>query len=336
MKTSLTQKLSISFPLVMAPMFLVSNQKMVETAMDSGIAGTFPTLNYREPEKLRELILGLHQYKSDRQARGNFGVNLIVQKTNPLFETQLKICVETKVPFYITSLGNPTRVIEEAHKYGGLVFCDVTNLEHAKKAATCGCDGFVAVGQGAGGHAGNFPLSLLIPALKSTFPDLPVMAAGGLADGKGIVSALALGADAAYMGTRFIASHEAEVSEEYKQAILQAKMKDIVLSDRLSGTPSNIINTPYAQKIGYHQNWLERFLNNNKNTKKYFKMLTQLRGMKKMEASVKPGNYNNLWSAGQSVELINEVKSIREIVEQLEQETDVAFKALSLKFENIN
>ncbi len=332
MKTAITQKLSLSFPLIMAPMFLVSDQKMVEAAMENGIAGTFPSLNFRDPEELRGIIDALHQFKRDKQATGNFGVNLIVQKTNPLFESQLNICVEAKVPFYITSLGNPSVVIEKAHQYGAPVFCDVTNLEHAKKAASCGCDGFVAVGQGAGGHAGNFPLSLLVPTLKTAFPKLPVMAAGGLSDGAGIVSVLALGADAAYMGTRFIASKEAPVSEDYKQAIVQAKMKDIVLSDRISGTPSNIINTPYAQKIGYNQNWLERALNKNQYSKKYFKMLTQLRGMKKMELSVKPGNYNNLWSAGQSVELIHDIRSIHEIVDLLKRETSEAYERLKNRF----
>lgn len=333
METSLTKSLHISFPLIMAPMFLVSNQKMMEEAILNGIAGVFPTLNYRDPEQLRSTILALNQFKLKLSGSGNFGVNLIVQKSNPTYLKHLTICVETKVPFYITSLGNPAQVIVEAKSYGAKVFCDVTNLVHAQKAASMGCDGFVAVGMGAGGHAGNFPLSLLVPALKKAFPHLPVMAAGGLADGAGIVSVLALGADAAYMGTRFIASKEAPASDAYKQAIVSAKMGDIVLSDRLSGTPSNIINTPYAQKIGYHQNWFEHLLNTNAKTKKYFKMLTQLRGMKKLEASVKPGNYNNLWSAGQSVELINEILSINEIIAQLKQETYLAFKDLKTKFE---
>ncbi|MBC7383966.1 MAG: nitronate monooxygenase [Bacteroidia bacterium] len=333
MNTLLTQQLHISFPLVMAPMFLVSNQRMMEEALLGGIAGVFPTLNYRDDKTLLQTIVALHKFKKDTNATGNFGVNLIVQKSNPLYLQHLKICINAKVPFYITSLGNPFFVIEEAKKYGAKVYCDVTNLAHAQKAASVGCDGFVAVGMGAGGHAGNFPLSLLVPALKKAFPHLPVMGAGGIADGAGITAVLAMGADAAYSGTRFIASHEAGVSEAYKQAIVKAGMEDIVLSDRLSGTPSNIINTAYAQKIGLHQNWIESILNNNQRTKKYFKMFTQIKGMKKLEASVRPGNYNNLWSAGQSVELINDISSCAEIIATLKEETSAAFSLLHSKFE---
>ena len=306
--------LGIDFPLIMAPMFLVSNEAMMKAGIDNGIMCTFPTLNYRKESELNSLLQSLNEYKKDKG--GSFGVNLIVQKTNPLYKKHLEICVANKVPFYITSLGNPTETIEKAHAYGGKVFCDVTNLVHAKKAADAGCDGFIAVGQGAGGHAGNNPLQILIPALKKAFPSIPIIAAGGIADAQGMLSVMVLGAEGVSVGTRFIASKECDVNKEYKDAIVNSGMDDIVMSSKLSGTPCSIIDTPFAKSIGYEQNFLEKLLSNNSTTKKWFKMLVQIRGMKKLENSVKPGNYNNLWTAGKSVALINEVLSCKEIIEQ--------------------
>jgi nitronate monooxygenase len=329
MNTALTQMFNLRLPIIMAPMFLVSNEEMMKSAMRFGVLGTFPTLNYRKENELQDLIANLHKFKKENNAQGTFGVNLIVQKTNPLYEKHLKICVEGKVPFYITSLGNPKEVIDKAHSYGGKVFCDVTNMEHAKKCASLGCDGFIAVCQGAGGHAGPYPFSILIPALRKAFPTIPVIAAGGIANGAGILSALAAGAEGVSMGTRFIATHEAGVSNEYKQSIVDSGMENIVLTDRLSGTPCAIINTPYAQKIGTKQNAFEKWMSNNSTTRKYFKMLIQVQGMKKLEEAIKPGNYNNLWSAGQSVELIDDILSCEEVLSRLEKEITISFDQLS-------
>jgi nitronate monooxygenase len=156
-----------------------------------------------------------------------------------------------------------------------------------------------------------------------------VIAAGGIANGAGILSALAAGAEGVSMGTRFIATHEAGVSNEYKQSIVDSGMENIVLTDRLSGTPCAIINTPYAQKIGTKQNAFEKWMSNNSTTKKYFKMLIQVQGMKKLEEAIKPGNYNNLWSAGQSVELIDDILSCEEVLSRLEKEISISFEQLS-------
>ncbi len=332
MKTKLTQTLSIDFPMIMAPMFLVSNREMIFEGMKSGIAAAFPTLNYRNGNELELMLDRLNTDKAELSVNGTYGVNLIVQKTNPLYEKHLKICVDKKVPFYITSLGNPQQVIEQAHSYGAKVFCDVTNLEHAKKCAEVGCDGFIAVGQGAGGHAGPNPLQILVPALINNFPDIPVIAAGGIADGAGILSMLSLGAAGVSIGTRFIASTQAGVSDAYKNAIVNSEMSDIVLTEKISGTPCTIINTPFAKKIGYKQNWIERLLSNNSTTKKYFKMWVQLSGMKKLEQSVKPGNYQTLWCAGQSVELINDILPCKEIIARMKLETTLAFEKLQRSF----
>lgn len=142
---SITKLLQISHPIIMAPMFLVSNLAMLKAGIDAGIMGVMPTLNVRKDNELDALLKTMSEYKKGKL--GSYGVNIIVQKTNILFEKHLKICVENKVPFYITSLGNPKPVIDAAQSYGAKVFCDVTNLVHAKKCADAGCDGFIAVGQ---------------------------------------------------------------------------------------------------------------------------------------------------------------------------------------------
>lgn len=323
-----TQDLKITFPMIMAPMFLVSNENMMKCGLNAGIMATFPTLNYRKEGELHQLLQALNVYKSSNNSQGNFGVNLIVQQSNPLYKKHLAVCIENKVPFYITSLGNPKEVIEKAHAYGAKVYCDVTNLTHAEKCASLNCDGFIAVGQGAGGHAGPNPLHILIPALVNQFPHIPVIAAGGIASGIAMLSVLASGAQGFSIGTRFIASNEAQVSQEYKDAIVQSGMDDIVMTTRISGTPCSIINTPYAQKIGYQQTWFERTLNENKTVKKYFKMLTQIRGMKKLEDSVKPGNYKTLWCAGKSVEMIHKIQTCEQIVNDLKSEFESASNQL--------
>ena len=319
-KTKFTELFNIDMPIIMAPMFLVSDETMIKAAVKSGIIGTFPTLNYREPEKLDTVLNNLNNFIKQTEKKGTYGVNLITQKSNPYYKKHLDICIKHKVPFYITSLGNPKEVIEEAHKYGAKVFCDVTNLKHAEKVVNSGADGIIAVGQGAGGHAGPEPLQILIPALKERFPDTIIIAAGGISTGNALHSVLVLGAAGASIGTSFIATEEAPVSNDYKDAVVKAKAEDIVMTTRISGTPSTIINTEYAKKIGCKQNWFERKLSQNPRTKKYFKMLIQVKGMKKLEKSVKPGNYKNLWIAGKSVQFINEILSIENRISKIKKE----------------
>lgn len=328
-ETELTRMMGTRFPLIMAPMFLVSNEAMMRAALDEGISGAFPTLNYRNEGELEKVLSNLNAYRDEQNSPGNYGVNLIVQRTNPLYKKHLEICVEHKVSFYITSLGNPAEVIKQAHSYGAKVFCDVTNMEHARKVHEQGCDGFIAVGQGAGGHAGPNPLHILVPALRDAFPGKPVIAAGGIADGRGLAAVLAMGASGASVGTRFIASQEATVNEAYKQAIVDSGMEDIVLTTKISGTPCTIINTPYAKKIGYKQNWIERFLSNNKKTRKYFKMWVQYMGMKKLEKSVLPADYKTLWSAGQSVQRIEDVATVHDIISRFRKETEEVLQELT-------
>ncbi|PBQ31073.1 2-nitropropane dioxygenase [Sphingobacteriaceae bacterium] len=314
----LNRLLKIDFPVIMAPMFLVSNVEMMKAGMRSGIMATFPTLNYRKEGELEKVLDELNAYC--KLHNGSYGVNIIVQKSNPLSIKHTKICLQKQVPFFITSLGNPKEVIDGAHVYGGKVFCDVTNLIHAKKCADAGCDGFIAVGQGAGGHAGPNPLQVLVPALKEHFPGIPVIAAGGITNGAGLLSVQVLGASGVSIGTRFIASTEAGVNDNYKNAIVKSGMEDIVMTTKLSGTPCAVINNDAAKKMGYTQNWFEKLLSNNAQTKKWFKMLVQLRGMQKLEKSVLPNNYLSLWTAGKSSELVHDIISCEEIVARIKRE----------------
>lgn len=325
---SLNKQLGISFPLVMAPMFLVSKVPLLKAGMEAGIMATFPTLNYRKEEELQQVLVELNAIRQTTPL-GNYGVNLIVQKSNPFYTIHLAVCVEQKVPFYITSLGNPKTVIDAAHSYGAIVYCDVTNLEHADKCAAQGCDGFIAVGQGAGGHAGPHPLQVLIPALKEKYPHIPVLAAGGITGGASLLSVMALGADGASIGTRFIVSKECDVKEDYKTSILGAGMDDIVLTTKISGTPCNVVNTEAAKKMGYEQNFFEKWMSNNPRTKKWFKMLVQARGMKKFEESLLPNRYLQLWSAGKSSALIHQELSVAEIVEHFKKEYDAALEKIN-------
>ena len=316
--TTLNNLLHIEFPMIMAPMFLVSNIGMVKAGIDEGIAATFPTLNFRTEKDLAQAIQNLNKYQEGKT--GTYGVNLIAQKSNPYFEKHLQICADNKVPFYITSLGSPKLVIEKAHAYGAKVFCDVVNIEHAQKVYDLGCNGFIAVGQGAGGHSGPNPLQILVRALKNKF-DKPVIAAGGIGDGWGLASMLTLGADGVSIGTAFIATKEATINEAYKDAIVRAGMNDIVMSNKISGSWATVINTPYAKKIGHKQNFMESFFSNNKTTKKYFKMWVQYSGMKKLEKSVLPANYKTLWIAGKSSELVTEIEPVKVIIDRFKKET---------------
>lgn len=327
-KNKFCAQLEVDFPLIMAPMFLVSNLAMMQAGIRAGIMATFPSLNYRKEEDLGQILQSLKAYRQEFP-QGNYGVNLIVQKSNPFYRKHLEVCVKEQVPFYITSLGNPNEVIAAAHAYGAKVYCDVTNLVHAKKCLDEGCDGFIAVGQGAGGHAGPHPLQVLIPALRKAFPNMPVVGAGGIATGEGLLSVIALDACAASVGTRFIASTESSVTIDYKNAIVNAGMDDIIMSSRLSGTPSSIINTEEARRLGTEQNFLEKWLSNHSSTKKYFKMFVQMRGMKKLEESILPNNYKRLWSAGKSSALVEGVLSCEEIVKQFRSEYDQALEKIN-------
>lgn len=313
--TSLTSLFGIQYPIIGAPMFLVSNVEMVVAISEAGGIGTFPALNYRPIEKYREAVVEMK-----RRTKKPIGVNIIVNKSNARQGDDLKIALDAGVDLFITSLGSPATVIREAHKNGAKVFCDVTNLEHAKKVADLGADGLVAVGTGAGGHAGPISPLVLIPWLAREMK-IPVILAGGVAHGSQIAAALALGAAGVHVGTRFIASKEAGVAEDYKRAIVTSTPEDIVMTTRVSGTPAAVINTEYVKKIGTDLPMALKLLKEHSLTKKYAVPLIHYLGMKSLEAAAgsegeKP-SWKTVWSAGQSVGLVDEISGCREIVEKL-------------------
>jgi nitronate monooxygenase len=313
-KAKLCEMLGIEFPVIMAPMFLVSDEKMIIEAIKSGITGAIPALNYRNTDDLRRAIR-----KIKSEANGPFGINLIVNNSNFLYKEQLQVCCEEQVDFFITSLGSPEETIKKAKEFNIKVFCDVTDLNFALKVEQLGADAVIAVCKEAGGHAGPTSYKDLIPQLKKELK-IPVFSAGGIGTGRGIKEMLELGSDGVSMGSIFIATTEAPVSDDYKKACVTYGAKDIVLTTKLSGTPCTVINTPYVQKVGTGQNWLERILNKNKKLKKWFKALTFLRGMKSLRNAAFSSTYKTVWCAGPSIEFVNKIKPIKDVVEDLKKD----------------
>ena len=311
MKTTITDMLKIQHPIIMAPMFLVTTPEMVIAAGKAGITGCIPALNWRTIE---DLEAGIKLIKAANT--GPFGINLIVNKSNILYKKQLQKCLDLGVDYFITSLGSPEEVIKESHKRGIKVFCDVTDGEYARKVESLGADALIAVNSGAGGHLGNIPASILVPMLKAQ-SKIPVIAAGGVGEGHGMFSMLALGADALSIGSPFIATEESRITDAYKEACVNYKAKDIVVTTKLSGSRCTVINTPYLQKIGTDQNLVESFLNKNKQLKKYAKMLTFMKGMKMIEKAAFSASYKSVWCAGASIEFTTEVASVQKVVDRL-------------------
>jgi nitronate monooxygenase len=304
-------------------MFLVSNEDIVVEAGEAGILGTFPALNYRSIEKYIDVVKTMRL-----RTKKPFGVNIIVNKSNVRQKQDLKYALEAGVNLFITSLGNPKEVIGEAHRNGAKVFCDVTNLEFARKVQDLGADGVIAVAAGAGGHAGPLSPFALIPWLKTKL-EIPVIAAGGIASGEAIAAALCLGAAGVSVGTRFIASREAKVEEAYKNAIIEATPEDIVMTTKISGTPAAVIKTPFVEKNGLELNWAIQILKDHPMTKKWVTPLIHCLGMRALEKAAQTMTWKTVWSAGQSVGMVNEILSCREIVEKMIREFEEARETLA-------
>jgi nitronate monooxygenase len=317
-ETAFTKMMKIPLPLIAAPMFLVSNEDMVVEASENGAIGAFPALNFRPIEKYREALKAIR-----KRTKKPISVNIIVNKSNIRQDDDLKWALDSGVELFITSLGSPKTVIEEAHKNGAKVICDVTNLEHALKVQDLGADGVIAVSQGAGGHAGPITPLVLIPWLKSELK-IPIIAAGGIANGSGMAACLALGASAVSVGTRFIACREAGVDNAYKNAVVNASAEDIVMTTRVSGTPAAVIRTPYIDKMGTELPWALRVLKNNPRTKKFAVPLIHLLGMKALEEAANKPTWKTVWCAGQSVGLVDDILSVREIISKMIKEYDAA------------
>jgi nitronate monooxygenase len=308
---SLTDILDIKYPIIMAPMFLVSNIEMLIAASKAGITGAIPALNFRTIEEFEVALKTLKE-----KCEGPFGINLIVNKSNFLYKEQLAACCKHKVDYIITSLGSPEETINQAHKAGVKVFCDVTDLAYAKKVASLGADALIAVNKEAGGHAGNLSYKELIPLLKENC-NIPVISAGGVGNHQQMQEILNLGAAGLSIGSLFIASTESGVSQDYKEACVNYNAKDIVFTTKLSGSRCTVIKTPYVEKIGTDQNFLEKILNKNKRLKKWFKAFTFYRGMKNLQNAAFGATYKTVWCAGPTIEYVKEIKPVNEIVKSL-------------------
>lgn len=311
MKTSLTELLNIKYPIIMAPMFLVTNSKMMIAALNEGIAAAVPALNYRTDTEFRKAI------KEIRSAsKGPIGVNLIVNKSNIKLKTQLETCKDLKVDFIITSLGSPEQVIKDCKPLGIKIFCDVVDLKYAKKVEALGAHGLIAVNSQAGGHCGPDTQEKLIPLLKKNC-NIPIISAGGISKPGDIQNTIDLGADGVSVGTVFIATEESPVSKDYKEACVNYGKKDIVLSNKLSGSHLTVINTPYVQELGTEPNFLERMMKKHKWLKKWIKMIIMLKGMKAVEKAAFGSTYKTVWCAGPSIENVKSIRTVKEVIHHL-------------------
>lgn len=311
MQTVLTEMLGMKYPIIMAPMFLVSDVKMSIAALKAGISPCIPAHNYRTDAEFRKAI---QEIKAG--ASGPLGINLITNKSNLYYESQLKTCVELKVDYIITSLGSPETVINACKPVGIKVICDVIDEVYAKKVESMGADALIAVNVLAGGHAGKLSPEVLIPLLLKNCK-LPVISAGGVGNAEQMQQMMNLGACGVSVGSPYIATLEAPVSNDYKNALVEYGEDDIVMTTKISGTPCAVINTPYVQKIGTQQNWLEKLLHTNKTLKKWAKVLTFYKGMKSLEKAAFSATYQTVWCAGKSIEHVHAVKSIADVTKQL-------------------
>lgn len=300
----------LRLPVIVAPMFLVSGPKLVIESCKAGVVGTFPALNQRSTEGFEEWVT---QIQKETINAAPFGVNLIVHKSNPRLEADLKICVKHKVPIVITSLGAVKEVVSAVHSYGGIVFHDVTNRRHAEKAAEAGVDGLIAVTAGAGGHAGTLNPFAFVDELRSFFTKTIILA-GSISHGNQVLAARAAGADFAYMGTRFINTTESQAPDRYKQMIIESDAEDIVYTNSVSGVNANFMKQS-LQEAGLYDS-------DKKGAVDFGKNLT----VDQDEAKA----WKNIWSAGHGVSGIGDILPVNELVNQLEAEYKAAQKRLGI------
>lgn len=295
----------LRLPVIAAPMFLVSTPAFANACRDAGVVGTFPALNARTTDDLREWCTQMD--KGD--AVPPWGVNLIVHRTNPRLMDDLAVLEQHRPPLVITSLGAVPDLVAKVHGWGGQVFHDITNGHHARKAAAAGVDGIIAVANGAGGHAGTWNPFALAAEIRAFF-DGHLILAGCMNHGADVLAAEALGASYAYMGTRFIATQEAHASAEYKQMILDAKVEDIVYTPAVSGVPASFMRAS-LERAGYDLAKL-----NDPGSVDY--------GQKLKPADEEAKAWKTVWSAGQGVGAIHDLPTVAELVERLHAERSTA------------
>ena len=310
---------NLTLPVVASPMFIVSYPELVLAQCKAGIVGSFPALNARPAELLDEWLtqmgeaLAAHRAANPEAKVGPIAVNQIVHQSNVRLEQDVRVCVEHKVPIFITSLRAPAKeIIDAVHSYGGIVLHDVINLRHAQKALEAGVDGLILVAAGAGGHAGTISPFALVGEVRRIF-DGPIVLSGSIANGGSILAAQAMGADLAYMGTRFIATQEAHAVDEYKRAIVNSSASDIIYTNLFTGVHGNYIRESILN-AGLDPDALPE----SDKTKMNF-------GSDKAKA------WKDIWGAGQGVGLMDDVPSVAQLVERLKREYDDARARLSLR-----
>jgi nitronate monooxygenase len=295
----------VSVPAVAAPMFLVSGPQLVIEACRAGVPGAFPALNQRSTAEFVEWLDEVGDALGANDAP--WGVNLIVHRSNPRVEADLEACVRHRVPFVVTSLGAVPDLVRAVHAYGGVVFHDVVSLRHARKAAEAGVDGLIAVCAGAGGHAGATSPFALTSEIRQFF-DGTLLLAGAISDGRQVAAALMMGADLAWLGTRFIATRESLAPEPYKQMMLRASAADIVYTDAVSGVPANFLRES-LEANGFDIAELAR---------------RGLGGGKLKDLGDEARAWKTIWSAGQGVGMIRDLPGTAELCARLKSEFDAA------------
>lgn len=302
--------LSLNLPLIAAPMFLISGPELVIECCKNGIVGTFPALNQRTPEGFEKWVVQIKEALAEHEEKTGqktapFGVNLIVHPTNIRVKADLDICKKHKVPLVITSLGAISGLVDEVHGYGGLVYHDIIKKRHAEKAAKAGVDGLIVVAAGAGGHAGTLHPIPLINEVRKVF-DKKIILSGCLSTGNDIASALQMGADMAYMGTRFINVKESMAHDDYKKMILESSAEDIVYTAAVSGVNANFLR-PSLEAMGItEEQWKE-------SKKIDF-------GTHSDAISEEAKAWKTIWSAGQGVTSIENTISVNQLVSNLKNE----------------
>jgi nitronate monooxygenase len=291
----------MSVPIVAAPMFLVSGPQLVIGACKAGVAAAFPTLNARPIEVLDEWLTKIDAELGAALTAGAtcapYGVNLILHASNPRVKQDVELVVRHKVPFVITSLGHPGEVVAAVHAYGGIVLSDVIHAYHAKKVAEAGVDGIIAVASGAGGHAGTQSAFSLVREIREFWDGMLVLG-GSISDGRAVRAAEVLGADFAYMGTRFIATRESMAQDGYKEMLVKCGPRDIVYTDAISGTNANFM-WPSLENAGYT------------------KQMLAPGGRKPHSFADEAKAWRDVWSAGHGVATIHDIPPVADLVARL-------------------
>ncbi len=303
---------ALRVPVIGAPMFLISRPELVIAQCKSGVLGTFPSLNCRPKSLLREWIQQIRsecdaeKVKFPEKKIAPFGVNLVALDDNKRLDHDLAICIEEKVPVIITSMRAPQEVVRDVHAYGGVHFHDVVTRRHAEKAIEAGVDGVVLVCAGAGGHAGMLNPFAFVREVRS-FYNGSIVLAGCLNHARDVLAAQVMGADLAYIGTRFIATQEANADAIYKQMIVESGTKDIVYTPHFTGVNASFL-IPSIERLGIRSNRLSPPLLRRPNKLMLWWKHWRMRRVKK---------WKDIWSAGQGVAGIKAIMPVREYVDQL-------------------